>query len=641
MTNFKLILLGVICILFAPAFGMIDSTEIYLSQANTFLLNSDYDQATQSIQKSVSFKTKSENTDLGNEYYTYAKVYNRKGELKQALSYLDSASFHFNNFPDKMAEIHLEKGRILKKLGNNVEAIKQFNQSLIIYENLNDTISIGTVELNMGNIYKNIHKTNEAKKYYFSALRKFEMLGNEQKMASCYNNIGNLYKKMNQLDSAKHYFIESINHRSDKDDILYTSYTYHNLANLYVDLEELDSALFYINESIKIKFKIGNQSDIYTDYLTFGEIYYLKKDYKNAEYYLSESLKDAKANNNGLNMLEIEKVLSQNYLAQKDYKNAAEHFNHFVSLQDSLEKVNFSESLENQFINFEMIKDSLTQKQLQLKQEITKSENENLILKEKFNRSQNNYLIGFIGIVLISAALLFISFRRRLKESINHKQVLEIQNEELKRTLISKEEKEVLLKEIHHRVKNNLQIINSLIRLQSHSMNEKNYIQKLSDTENRIRSMALIHEKLYQSNELSKLDVQSYIKDLVQNIYDSYQIEKPIDFEYEISHMEYSLDSLIPIGLIINEAVSNSIKYAFQGKDQGKIHIKLCGQCEPNKTVLIISDNGIGADLNFEDLSKNSLGLELIETLTDQLDGEFNLITENGFQYILKFPTLS
>ncbi|HIP36857.1 MAG TPA: sensor histidine kinase [Crocinitomix sp.] len=247
------------------------------------------------------------------------------------------------------------------------------------------------------------------------------------------------------------------------------------------------------------------------------------------------------------------------------------------------------------------------------------------------------FMISFSFTYILASYILENYARNLFKQQLLTQQ----KNEELIQTLISKEERDLLLKEIHHRVKNNLQIIISLIRLQSEYITPNNFAEKISEIEHRIRAMALVHEKLYQSNELSKLNVENYIKELVSNIHNSINGDKLIKFTYDISPDKYHLDVLIPIGLIINEAITNTFKYAFNDKENAEIYIKFCStSCENGKTVLNIKDNGIGSDTNFEELSSNSLGMELISTLVDQLDGEFNLDTSKGFNYYFTFSSL-
>jgi two-component sensor histidine kinase len=578
------------------------------------------------------------NLNLGEEFFNLAKINYKKGEFEKCKYYLDSADFYSKsaeNLP-KYADILLYKGRVNKKLNNYSSALNYFKKALIIYKELEDFENIATVELNVGNVLKNINKYKQSHQYYSLALDHYSIINDKTGIGNCYNNIGNLYKKQGNLDSSKFSFFKSLKYRTNKDSIQ-KSYAFHNIANLYIQLNQLDSALYFIDKSIKIKYNFKNKYDINSDYVTLGEILAFKKDYANSNYYLNLVLDSEKSI---VTLIEAERIISNNYLNQKDFKNSSLHYHQYFELTDSLNQINQSEEIENKLIEYEMVKDSLENQQLLLKKEVSDIENENLKLQERYNQTKFTYTLYLLAVILLTGILIFISFRRRLKEEKQHKAKLEVQNEELKRTLISNEEKEVLLKEIHHRVKNNLQIINSLIRLQSHYMTPNNYLTKLNETENRIRSMALVHEKLYQSKELSKLNVNTYIKELVSNIYESYETGVPINFEYEINELKYSIDTLIPIGLIINEVISNSLKYAFQGKESGQIYIKFCDKCYDKKTVLIIKDNGIGADLQFEELSSDSLGLELIESLTEQLDGEFELETEIGFSYFFSFPSL-
>ena len=221
---------------------------------------------------------------------------------------------------------------------------------------------------------------------------------------------------------------------------------------------------------------------------------------------------------------------------------------------------------------------------------------------------------------------------------IRKNQEIENQKEELRMTLISKDEKEILLKEIHHRVKNNLQIINSMIRLQSTFMDENNFQEKLIETENRIRSMGLIHEMLYKSHDLASVNVKDYISELKVYIRGASANYNEINFNFEIEEKELGIDSLIPLGLIINEILSNSLKYAFPNGEKGNIGLKLFNL--NNRTFLSIWNDGVGSNKTVQELQEKSLGIDLIFSLTDQLDGKLSLTTKTGFRYEFVFPRL-
>jgi len=215
---------------------------------------------------------------------------------------------------------------------------------------------------------------------------------------------------------------------------------------------------------------------------------------------------------------------------------------------------------------------------------------------------------------------------------------LESTNKELNETRISKEEKEVLLQEIHHRVKNNMQIISSLIRLQSGQSDHQKTTEVFNETQNRITSMALVHELLYQTKNFEQLNLSEYLTELVDHLLSSYHLDIPISKSLNISTKMASIDSIIPIGLIVNEAVSNSLKHAFEGKEKGEISISLHNGTEEGY-VLSISDNGNGEN-SANDKETNSLGTELIDSLVTQLDGNLSLDKGNGYNYTITIPEL-
>ncbi|GAB1544717.1 hypothetical protein NUACC21_73930 [Scytonema sp. NUACC21] len=201
-------------------------------------------------------------------------------------------------------------------------------------------------------------------------------------------------------------------------------------------------------------------------------------------------------------------------------------------------------------------------------------------------------------------------------------------------------EKEVLLKEIYHRVKNNLQVISSLLNLQSEYIKDKDDLEIFQQSQMRIESMALIHQKLYQSQDLARIDFGEYIRDLVASLFSSYEVNtNVIALTVNIKNVLLSLDAAIPCGLIITELVSNSLKYAFPKGRTGEICIEI--QLESNMFyTLKVKDNGIGLPSEFNLKNITSLGLQLVEALTNQLLGNIQMNTKSGVEVLITFPIL-
>lgn len=203
----------------------------------------------------------------------------------------------------------------------------------------------------------------------------------------------------------------------------------------------------------------------------------------------------------------------------------------------------------------------------------------------------------------------------------------------------SLKQKELLLKEIHHRVKNNLQIISSLIKLQSAHIGDKEILSLFSESQNRIKTMALIHEKLYRSVDLSVIEFYDYVKNLVDSLYTTYGISidrvKPV---IEFRSIYLDIDTSIPCGLIINELISNCLKYAFPGKKEGKILINLT-EDKPQCYTMTIKDNGVGVPEGIDFNNSASLGLKLVKILSEQLGGKVELNRQNGSEFKISFKS--
>lgn len=197
-------------------------------------------------------------------------------------------------------------------------------------------------------------------------------------------------------------------------------------------------------------------------------------------------------------------------------------------------------------------------------------------------------------------------------------------------------EKEILLQEVHHRVKNNLQVISSILNLQSSYVKDENSLSILRESQNRIKSMSFIHESLYQTKDFSGIEFGGYILSLANNLVHSYSLEVGlVKLTTEFDDMHLSLDQAIPCGLIANELISNSLKYAFDKGQHGELFIS--AKHKDSKVTLIISDNGKGLPEGFDYENSDSLGLQLVYTLKDQLDASIQVFTKKGTKYLITF----
>jgi two-component sensor histidine kinase/predicted hydrocarbon binding protein len=201
-------------------------------------------------------------------------------------------------------------------------------------------------------------------------------------------------------------------------------------------------------------------------------------------------------------------------------------------------------------------------------------------------------------------------------------------------------EKEVLVKEVHHRVKNNLQIVSSLLSLQADSISDKQARDKYLESISRIKAMAIIHEQLYRSKDLSKINAEDYFSELVRFISETYNVNKKVKVKVRIRVREkfIDIDKAIPCGIIINELLSNAFKYAFPDNRAGEVNIELRSVVNPNYNCrLIVADNGVGikGKINFN--SPKTLGLQLINSLAEQLDGKLEVKKEKGTCFTIFF----
>lgn len=317
-------------------------------------------------------------------------------------------------------------------------------------------------------------------------------------------------------------------------------------------------------------------------------------------------------------LISIDSVLGDKAAAVSHYKN-------YIQLLDSSFRVTKIRQAEELQVMYET----------QEKQDQITLLNEQATL-EKANLKQatlvKDLTLAGIAAVIIIAGLLY--WQNRLKQKNN--KVITLKNEQLQQLLT---DREWLLKEIHHRVKNNLQIVMSLLNSQAVYINNDAAFTAIQDSKRRVYAMSLIHQKLYQSENIASIAMPEYIGELVNHVQDSLDTRNRITVEQDIEPLDLDVSQAIPLGLIINESIVNAIKYAFPNGQEGIVSISLQHE-GADQLLLNISDNGVGLPADIDIMEHNSLGLDLVRGLAKQLKGHFNIISNKGLRITIRFSVI-
>jgi two-component sensor histidine kinase len=264
---------------------------------------------------------------------------------------------------------------------------------------------------------------------------------------------------------------------------------------------------------------------------------------------------------------------------------------------------------------------------LELEEQYASAEREAEIAEQQARLDSQRYqLLGIGGIALLAliGGTIFYSLSRKLRR----------RNAENERLV---GEKETLIGEIHHRVKNNLQVVSSLLQLQRRKLDDEGAVDALQESQSRVQAMGLIHQKLYQRDDVTSVHMPDYIEDLGETLLDAYQLDDRVDLYYDVEAIDLDVDTAIPLGLIINELLTNSLKYAFHGEDEGTIQISL--HREGDDYILTVEDNGVGQSATKTEPRGTGFGSNLIELLSKRLRGRVERYAGEGYATRMTFGT--
>lgn len=480
-----------------------------------------------------------------------------------ALSYHERSLELMSEIGDKkgMAGSHNNKGAVYTQQANYSKAIEEYLNSLRIMEDISNEEGMGKSYNNIGLVYYLQGNYPEAKNYYLKALEIFRKRGDKARVSDILNNMGLIAYEEGDYDGSLEFHMNSLETRRTLGNNRGQATSYTNIGDVYAATEGFEKALEYQKKALAIQEELGDKKGMLSSMKGIGTVYSLTGKKEEALEYMNEVLELSTEIGANRELRDAYNEISNIYTDMGKYEEALKYKAKYSEIKDTLfseQTVEIASNIEAKFENEKKAKEI----------EILRKENEIQDLELARNRL---LIIASIG-GLFLAIIFIIIFARINRDKRKAMQLLQKQNENI---LKQKEEKEVLLKEIHHRVKNNLQVINSLIRLQCAYTDDQEALDLFDECQNRIISMALIHEKMYEAHDLNNINIKEYVSQLAGNLLRSYRLNQRINLDVEVFTEQLSLDTLVPLGLLLNELISNSLKHAFEGREEGTITVKL------------------------------------------------------------------
>lgn len=508
-------------------------------------------------------------------------------------------------------------------------------------------------------MYQDKGDFDKAIQYYLEALKMAEDGKESEMIASVANNIAEAYSDAGRpIGFTRPYYEKSLQEVLPRKNWQYAGMIHSNMAKEYMLAGNKDSAQIEIQASIDYLNRVKMKGYVYATCATdIGEILTKLQSYKNAEQYLLEAyhiLDSLKTKDNKLIVLS---ALANLYVESAQYNKAIERArlllelagqyqsklflrNAYRVLSETAEKRGQTDSALVYYKNYKRWNDSVfndnkerTIANAESKAKLTIQAKENEQLKVSNSRLRNNSLLAAaVACILLLTALVIVFAYRKIKQK---NLVLEMQKQVIEK---QSGEKGLLLKEIHHRVKNNLQVVSSLLNLQAASITDQEAIDALMASQKRVKAISLIHQNLYGFEELSTVSFNLYIHELyndLRQLYNKGNIELICSTEPE--NLVFDIEKSVPLGLIMNEVMINALKYAFEKQEQGTITISCKAEADGQLT-LRIADNGVGLPKPFDSLEADSLGFRIIRELTRQLKGTVSCEVNNGTIYVFRIP---
>ena len=532
-------------------------------------------------------------------------------ELDSAMAFFDKASAGYKAINNtrgeattkfKIAWVYKRKGEVDKALNYDLAALK-------LMELLDDKRGICDAMSRVADDLMRMDKLKESKSYIEKAIAICEKYNLESEYYFVYMQAGDLAINSGEfINSLKYYDLAKAEALKAPDDLAQLSDVGNARGNALKKLKRYAEALKEYSSALASARKVNYQNAFTACLANLGEVNMIIGNYEEALKYQLETIKLMEAGEEFTNLTENYLHISNTYEKLGNLSKALEYQKKALDSRDKAASIESDAAMAKMLTQYE-------------------TEKKEARIEDQEKQIQQQQLVQWLGLGIVILLIGFIIFG-----------LITFRNSKRKSNLIANKnaENELLLKEIHHRVKNNLEIVSSLLSLQSAQIDDDSIKDAMMESQNRVKSIGIVHQKLYQGSNLGAIEMKEYFINLSESILDSFGAEDRITLEFAMDSLDVDIDTAVPIGLIVNELLTNTIKYAFPNKENGKVSIKL----EKNSTGILrleVTDNGVGKS---GIIQGTGFGGQLISLLTRQLNGTMKESNNNGTQVIFDFAQL-
>lgn len=652
--------------------AMLTAASGYLARSKEAQNNTHYEEGKQWATKAVAAFTPLNMPDsLGESYVMlWSNSSLLDAPLEERVILLDKAAtaFIMSGNKKRQADCLMQMGDILQVNGQWGRAYPILKKSLELYQAAGHLHLQASYDL-LNTVSFMLGDYETAIRYGLLAARTADEVGDTSMMlCTIYNRIGLAYMETDK-DKARTYFERSLAIAVKYNDLNNMTYLIYNYVDMLLKTDKPQEALHFAKDMLKKHPRLvkDNKIDVaciminiylwmnaYTEARPYKDIieneinkgidsyriranvirrlflYYLGTG-ENAKAAVYADMYTAFCQKIQIGIYKADELMLRFKLdsATGHYLTAIQYFQRYKEAKDSAFNEKKSKQVSQLNIFFETEKKNKDILVLQKQSELQKSNLRQAAIIR-------NIILAGVAVLLLVVFLLYKGYR--LKQRNNqvleqHQEEIAQKNESLQRLVT---EKEWLLKEIHHRVKNNLHMVVGLLASQTEYLKGQEAFDAISESQHRIQSMSLIHQKLYQTENLSAIDMPSYIMELVEYLQSSFDRKRPVRFKLNITKVEFPLSHSIPIGLILNEAITNAFKYAFPDNRSGEINISLL-ETQNNQYILTIKDDGIGLPEGFDAQKSQTLGSTLMHGLSDDIQASFQMYNDHGTTIEISF----